>query len=107
MKVVNYSQRNPSADRQWMIGKPFAINELEGHFQIVEHTLWCAVAFDRYDVRFRATLEYPRVVLEHVLLAPVNHSAGGHLPHDVVVVEMFEHRKLFRVLEYKVPMSQP
>ena len=90
-----------------MIRKTLAIDQLEGHLQIVEHPLRCGIPLDRLDLGLGTAFEDPGIVLQHLTLAVMNHPTRGHFPYDVIGVKLLKHVKLFGVLELKMPVRQP
>jgi len=90
-----------------VIRKTLAIDQLEGHLQIVEHPLRCGIPLDRLDLGLGTAFEDPGIVFQHLTLAVMNHPTRGHFPYDVIVVKLLKHVKLFGVLELKMPVRQP
>jgi hypothetical protein len=60
MKVVDHPHRNPSANGQGMIRESLAVNQFEGHLEVVEHPLRCGVALDRLNLGLGAPTAYFR-----------------------------------------------
>ena len=104
VEVVHHPHRNPGANRQRVIRKTLAVDQLEGHLQIVEHPLRCGIPLDWLYLGLGTAFEDPGIVFQHLTLAVMNHPTRGHFPCDVIVVKLLKRVKLFGVLELKMPV---
>src|SRR4029079_15687462 len=93
VEVVHHPHRNPGTNRQRVIRKTLAIDQLEGHLQIVEHPLRCGIPLDRLDLGLGTAFEDPGIVFQHLTLAVMNHPTRGHFPYDVIGVKLLKHVK--------------